>query len=153
LDKKLIIKIRLEIEQIDQIFTAYVTLLEKTRQEVPDLVEVTAIGAILHSFYNGLESIFLFIAKEVDQQVPTGSQSHRDLLAQISQPMLNRTAVLSPNLTQKIDDYLSFRHFYRHSYSYFLDWNKLEPLVISLEEIWSQVKIELNEFLNRVSST
>jgi hypothetical protein len=85
--------------------------------------------------------------------MPTGSQSHHDLLVQISQPTPDRNAVISPELTQRLEEYLSFRHFYRHSYSYFLDWNKLEPLVAQLDKVWSQAKAELNEFLARLSST
>jgi len=153
LNNKLAIKISLEIEQIDELFVVYADLLEKARRQTPDLVEVAAIGSILHSFYQGLENIFLRVAKELDRDIPSGSESHRALLHQIGQPTPQRPAVLAPALTQKLDGYLTFRHFYRHSYTYFLNWVKLEQLVISLEAVWSQAKAELNEFLDRLSST
>jgi hypothetical protein len=38
---------------------------------------MTALASVLHSFYNGLENIFLSIARHVDQQVPTGDRWHR----------------------------------------------------------------------------
>ena len=37
----------------------------------PDLVEITALASVLHSFYNGLENVFLSISKAVDADVPT----------------------------------------------------------------------------------
>ena len=153
MDKKLSIKIKLEIEQIDELFYVYADLLERARRETTNLVEVTALGSILHSFYHGLESIFLFVAKELDQHTPSGSQSHRELLTQISQPTSHRTRVLSPELVQSLAAYLNFRHFYRHSYSYFLEWDKFEVLITHLPEIWVQVKSELQSFLDSLRST
>jgi hypothetical protein len=153
LDKKLSIKIKLEIEQIDELFSVYADLLKRARHESPNLIEVTALASILHSFYHGLESIFLFVAKELDQHIPTGTQSHRDLLTQISQSTPDRARVLSSELVQNLAAYLNFRHFYRHSYSFFLDWAKFEALIIHLPEIWVQVKSELLSFLDTLSST
>lgn len=45
-------------------------------------------------------------------------------------------------------DYLGFRHFYRHSYSFFLQWEELEKLVDPLDEVWKQAKNELQIFLD-----
>jgi len=90
LAEKVAAHIRFEIEQLDQLLTVYADLLERVQQRTPDQVEVAAIASVLHSFYNGLENIFLSIAKGVDQQVPTGSQWHRDLLVQMSQQTMSR---------------------------------------------------------------
>ena len=38
------------------------------------MVERTALGSVLHSFYTGLEGIFLTVAKRVDEQVPSGNR-------------------------------------------------------------------------------
>jgi hypothetical protein len=62
-----------------------------------------------------------------------------------------RGRVLSAELAGKLIDYLSFRHFYRHSYSFFLEWEELEKLVTILPEIWSQAKQELNQFLQSLA--
>jgi len=153
LSNKLAIQIRVEIDQIDELFAVYSDLLEKTRRETPDPVEVAALGSILHSFYNGLENIFLRVAKELDRDIPAGSDSHRALLNQIGRPTLQRPALLSPTVTQKLESYLTFRHFYRHSYTYLLNWVKLESLIVSLEIVWSQAKAELNMFVDHLRAT
>ena len=72
--KKTISQIEFEIGQIDRLFEAYADLLERIHENKPDLVEITALASVLHSFYNGLENIFLSIAKGIDMDVPIGSQ-------------------------------------------------------------------------------
>lgn len=41
--------------------------------------------------------------------------------------------------------------FYRHSYSFFLEWEEMEKLATSLAEVWSQAKRELQLFLDSLS--
>jgi hypothetical protein len=145
-------QVTFEIGQIDQLLAVYADLVERVQQRPPDLVEITAMASVLHSFYNGLENIFLSIVKGLDQQVPTGDQWHRDLLIHMTRETANRGSVMSTALAQKLADYLGFRHFYRHSYSFFLEWDKLQGLVTSLSEVWAQVKEELYRFLESLSS-
>jgi len=140
-----------EIGQIGQLFTAYADLLERVQKRTPDLVEATAIASVLHSFYNGLENIFLSIVKGLDQKVPHGPQWHRDLLVQMSQRVENRDVVVSTELAQKLADYPGFRHFYRHSYSFLLEWEEMKKLAIPLREVWAQVKEELDRFLENLN--
>lgn len=121
--------------------------LKKCGGQRPDIVEITALVSVLHSFYNGLENIFLTVAKRIDKDVPTGTQWHRDLLYSMIQSTSNRAAVLSDELSLQLTDYLGFRHFYRHSYSFILECEKLEELVIPLPDIWQRAREELQIFL------
>lgn len=148
MDEKFVSRVNFEIEQIDQLLLTYAPLLERVRREAPDLVEITALGSVLHSFYNGLENIFLRVAKEIDQIVPSGKQWHRDLLNQMTNLTSQRGPVFSIDTVNGLADYLAFRHFYRHSYSFFLKWNELQGLVDPLEEVWEQTKAELKSFLD-----
>ena len=54
-------------------------------------------------------------------------------------------------MAYRLADYLGFRHFYRHSYSFFLEWDELEKLVTPLAEVWDQTKGELELFLVSLS--
>lgn len=150
--KKVVTQITLEIEQIDRLFSVYAGLLQPGQQLSPNEVELAALGSILHSFYNGLENIFLAVAKRIDRQVPADTQWHKDLLTQISRATDNRTAVISEELAQKLAKYMGFRHFYRHTYAFFLDWNEVEKLTTPLPEIWIQTKEELFLFIENISS-
>lgn len=117
------------------------------------MVDITALGAVLHSFYNGLENIFLTTAKRIDQKVPKTTQWHRDLLNQMTETTSKRERVLTTDMVHRLADYLGFRHFYRHSYSFFLEWEDLEKLVNPLEEVWLQVKTELQVFLDSLKQS
>jgi hypothetical protein len=152
LDEKVVSQVKFEIGQIDQLFESYADLLERVQKKTPDLVEVTAVGSVLHSFYNGLENIFLSITKGIAGEVPSGSQWHRDLLTQMTKSTAERRSVLTAQMAHRLTDYLGFRHFYRHSYSFFLEWNEVEKLVTPLAEVWTQVKGELQLFLDSLTS-
>jgi hypothetical protein len=147
LPEKTKLKIQFEVEQIDRLIDTYSDLLEKCRQKIPDKVEIAALGSVLHSFYNGLENIFSVIAKEVDTTLPQGISWHKDLLIQISTQTPSRNAVISEASKEKLVNYLGFRHFYRHSYSFFLDWNELKPLIVNLNSVW----IEIRESLTKIA--
>ncbi len=146
--EKIISQVEFEIEQIDLLFQAYADLLDRVQKRTPDLVEVTAVASVLHSFYNGLENILLSIAKCIDESVPTGAQWHRDLLTQMTEATSMRGAVLTVSTARQLADYLGFRHFYRHSYSLFLEWGELEKLVMPLARVWEQARREVQLFLD-----
>ncbi|NJK82114.1 MAG: hypothetical protein HC914_20560 [Chloroflexaceae bacterium] len=135
-----------------QLFAVYAELLQRATQQSPDLVEMTALASVLHSFYNGLENSFLSIARHVDQQVPTGDRWHRALLVQMAHSTPTRAPVLSAELVATLTEYQSFRHFYRHSYSFFLSWDKRKPLVMDMSPTGHAARTELEAFLNTIGA-
>ncbi len=145
-------QVTFEIGQIEKLLAAYADLLTRGRSHSTDLVATTAVASVLHSFYSGLENIFLAIAKQLDQQTPTGGAWHRELLKQMTFTTERRRAVISAETEQQLSAYLSFRHFYRHSYSFVLDWSELEKLVIPLPDVWAGVKAELTVFLDNLQT-
>ncbi|MFQ5674752.1 MAG: hypothetical protein ACE5G1_02560 [bacterium] len=56
--EKVISQIEFEIGQIDQLLESYAELFERAKSDIPNMVDITALGSVLHSFYNGLENIF-----------------------------------------------------------------------------------------------
>ena len=145
--KKVVSQVKLEITQIDELFKSYSSLFQRIQKGEPDLIEVTAFASVLHSFYNGLENIFSCIVKGIDRNFPTGDRWHRDLLDQMGKATLERNQVLSGKTIDQLIDYMGFRHFYRHSYSSLLEWDELEKLICTVEDIWQQIKDELEIFL------
>ena len=143
-------EIRFDIQQIDRLLECYKNLLDKCQKNEPNLIEMTAIASVLHSFYNGIESMFLSIARRIDKIVPGDSHWHRDLLIQMTTDSDTRQSVISTDSKEKLADYLGFRHFYRHSYSFLLEWNELKKLVYTLRNVWDQVKDEIESFLDNL---
>lgn len=144
--------IAFQLTLLERLFKDYEDLLERTRQRAPDLVEITALGSVLHSFYNGVECIFLIVAKHVDGDEPQGPQWHRDVKARMTEVNLGRPAVISNELSDTLDAYMAFRHFYRHSYSFYLDWAELQKLVAPLPDVWARVNGEISRFLASLTS-
>jgi len=60
--------------------------------------------------------------------------------------------VLTVEMAHRLADYLGFRHFYRHSYSFYLEWEEMEKLVTPLADVWQGAKDEIQLFLRSVSS-
>jgi hypothetical protein len=141
-------RVRTEIGMIDHLFVVYADLLEQAQQAEVDLVQKTALASVLHSFYSGIETIFLAIAKAVDHQVPSGARWHQELLGSMSQNTSNRPAVLMEETVRHLAEYLSFRHFYRHSYSFLLEEEKMEKLVCNMRHVWTKVRAEIGSFLD-----
>lgn len=143
-------RVQRDVALIDHLLAAYADLLLQVEQKPPDLVQVTALASVLHSFYNGVESIFIIIAKEIDDAVPSGDRWHRDLLEQMGMANEFREAVLPLPIQLQLQNYLAFRHYYRHAYSFFLRWEELRELVLPLTAVWDQTRTVLNQFAARL---
>ena len=52
-------KILYEISEIDELLSKTEVLAQKCKIQEPDYIELSAVGSTIHSFYNGLENIFL----------------------------------------------------------------------------------------------
>ncbi len=65
-----------ELKQLEELLDTFSSLLERGRHDVPEPVDVLALSALLHSFYNGVETIMKRIAREVDGEAPRGGAWH-----------------------------------------------------------------------------
>lgn len=139
-------QIEFEIGQIEHLLYVYADLLTRVQHKSPDAVEMAAVASVLHSFYNGLKNIFSGVAKRVDGELPGGLESHNLLLKRMMLPGVSRPPFLSRDTGNRLVDYLGFRHFYRHSYTFFLDWEKVGELVTYLIDVWGQVRGEIISF-------
>jgi hypothetical protein len=46
-----------------------------------------------------------------------------------------------------LNEYLRFRHVFRNAYSFDLDWQKMSPLVLRLEETFKKLEKALDDFV------
>lgn len=136
-----------KIDEIDKLFIEYDSIFKKIDEKEPDLYDVTILASVLHSFYNGLENIFKIIAKNIDNNVPSGNKSHQELLEQMATKNKYRNAIIDKKIYLSLREYATFRHFYRHSYSYQISWNKMKYLIDDIFDIWSDFKISIQNIL------
>ncbi|MGH9448850.1 MAG: hypothetical protein ACRD3O_24505 [Terriglobia bacterium] len=140
-------QVALEREQLHRLLEAYRPLVERCAASPPTPIEASALGAMLHSFYNGIENMFKRIAEKLDGGAPGGEFWHRELLDSMSVPGETRSAVISEQLAESLDDYLTFRHLFRHAYTFNLRWDRMKTLVLGCEDTLTQLESELDRFL------
>lgn len=143
MDNSTKLKIEYEISQIDELVCKSQVLVSLCKVKTPDFIEISAIGSILHSFYNGVESIFVLIAKEKRFKDFSKEQWHKDLLTFI----FDEQKLLSKNIKFFLIEYMGFRHFFRHSYGYTIQWEKCSHLFLNITENWNRTKKEIISLL------
>lgn len=137
--------IEFELGEIDSLFQLYEKELLDMEKSL-NLVELTALASVLHSFYNGIENTLLIIAKNIDKNTPSDLDWHKSLLEQMAKENKHRKAVLTDDTKNELLKYLGFRHFFRHSYSIHLKWERMEELVKSIRTVWEKFKAEISAF-------
>jgi hypothetical protein len=148
LDKNLAIKVRFEIGQIDKLLDNASPLLKVLALREPDFVELSAAGSVLHSFYNGVENIFVLIEKYYGTDLKDSVSWHKDILRNVQTSTGKREALITRETGEKLAEYLMFRHFFRHAYGFQLDWNKMKHLINNIDKIREDVKREIELFLD-----
>jgi len=121
-------------------------------EDTPSQFVLNALASYLHRFDTGCERILERIAVTVDGGLPGGAFSHANLLAQMARELPGiRPALLHETLWLRLQDYLAFRHFFRHAYSYTLEWAKLRPLVAGMSATLTDIQGQLMAFLETLN--
>lgn len=94
-----------------------------------------------------LVGIFAAIAQSMEGGAPVGLRWHRELLEDMAmdQPTI-RPSVLRPSTARTLDEYLRFRHLFRHIYGSELSWGRLRPLLQSLPAVADAALEDLRRF-------
>jgi hypothetical protein len=136
-----------EREQLRRLLSGIHPLIIQCCDRSPTEIELNAVAATLHSFYTGAENIFKRVAVELDGKPVRGDAWHRELLRRMITPTTHRPALLSEELHDTLNESQRFRHVFRNAYSFDLDWQKMSPLVLRLDETFQKLENALDEFL------
>lgn len=97
--------------------------------------------------YNGLENIFILIAKEIDGSCPSDGNWHQLLLEQMATEIKGRRpAVISEYSLRALSPLRGARHVVRHIYPFEIDDTRIEQTVQLIEPVFQQVNSELSAF-------
>jgi hypothetical protein len=140
-------KIELEIEMLQKLLAEYSPLLDLIKIKTPDIIEATAMGSVMHSFYNGVENIFKVILKGYNEKISAAGNWHIELLNKVVQISEKRNKLISEALQIKLMEYLKFRHTFRHIYGFQISWDKMEHLALQMETVLSEFLAEINAFI------
>lgn len=133
-------------EQLNYLLATHRLLLAQCLHTPPNPIELSALAALLHSFYTGIENIFKRVALELDGALLRGESWHRELLDPMAQPGATRGAVISAALRARWREYLGFRHVFRQAYAFQLRWEKMAALVREIEPtlLWLERELDAN---------
>ena len=74
--------------------------------------------------------------------IPSSESWHKDLL-----DLSVKNEIITLELSNRLNEYLAFRHFFIHGYGINLDKEKLMPLAESLPNLWKDFDSEMEHFL------
>jgi hypothetical protein len=146
-DNNLKEKIKHEISRIDKLINDAKPLMDLCKLKEPDFIEITATAQILHSFYNGVESVVILILKNINEKVPNDNRWHKRLFEIMFGHNSKKIMIIRNEIEKPLEKYMYFRHFLRHSYSSELNWGEMEILIKNLEEIWKAIKTDFELFI------
>jgi len=141
-----------ELEKIEKLVNDFRLIGDKLNlpeNEVP-YYDRAAIGYYLHSFYNGCENIFRSVARFFENDL--GPQTwHSDLLKRMKLVIPGyRPAMIDEGLYRLLDDFRAFRHIFRHSYSFDLDWEKERVVAQKLQTGAAMFQKQTKQFLKNL---
>ena len=107
-------------------------------------IELAAIGTFLHNIYNGIENILKQITHLKNIEIPKSDSWHKDLLN-----LSVSKGIISEELSDRLYEYLTFRHFFIHSYGFMLEEKHLEGLATNIHDVWMRFISEISPSLNQ----
>ena len=147
MDETVRVKIEHEISRIEKLLIDVKPLLDQCKLKDPDIIEITATAQVLHSFYNGIESIIILFIKYINDNLPSNIEWHKTLFQMAFGNNFKNIQIFRDDLKIKLEEYLLFRHFIRHSYSSELKWNQMKTLVNDINDIWEIIKEDFQIFI------
>ena len=115
--------------------------------EVSFCVKIVSANTI-HSFYNGLELIFIELLSIIDESKPSGSHWHKKLFDSMFGYNSRNIVLIRTDIKKQLYECLIFRHLFRNIYCNKLDWNRIKPIIHNLDEVWNMIKFDIETFIN-----
>lgn len=125
-------KVKAEIQNIE---TALENLKEAENRAETSVIELAAKATFIHNIYNGIENILFQILKSRDIKIVRFPTWHKNLLDAAAD-----NKIVPEELSEKLYEFLAFRHFFVHSYGFMLEETKMNPLTKNIPSVWSDFK-------------
>ena len=128
-------RIEAELEQVQQTIA---NLPDRPLRQLSKL-ELSGVGGILQSFYNGIENILKQVFRKHGKTVPDDLQWHRRLIQEAAQ-----YGFISQSTREVLIPYLTFRHLYRNAYFFDLKPERMQALIDGIEKAFSEFRKDIS---------
>ena len=104
--------------------------------------ELAAVAVFLHNIYNGIENILKRVLFSENMAISNTQTWHKDMLRTSFEK-----GIIDEGLYNSLSEYLAFRHFFVHSYSFNINWEALSPLIGNLKDTLKTFKSSILRYL------
>lgn len=132
-----------EFANIEKVLLEIVKL-KHTKRNSFNSIELAALGAFLHNFYNGIENTLKRVILHEGIKISAGPNWHKDLLKTSQQHK-----IINKPLMSQLIPYLTFRHFFVHGYGFTLVWEKMKNLVDNIEPVYKKFHSAITNYLDK----
>jgi len=117
--------------------------LQKTlRRKRRTFIELAAMATCLHNCYSGMENLLKRTLQYLKIPLPHSATSHKDLL-----DLAVEQNLISKEISESLNEYRGFRHFFVHGYGISLNKAPLQKLAQNLPEVWNRFESEFDAFV------
>ncbi len=138
-------RIAAEKEDVEK---ALQNLAEARARKDRSAIELAAIATFLHNIYNGIENILKQVAKAKGVAFGGSPTWHMDLLN-----FSTSSAIIPEELSDRLYEYLTFRHFFVHGYGFMLEEVPLEHLACDIPGIWQEFILAIERYCRDLDGT
>ena len=132
-----------EFENIYRVTSELTAVVQSRNSDYP-IAELAAIATFIHNCYNGIENILKRILYFEKKELKDGPTWHKELLKSAS-----AAGIITDDLYAELSNYLSFRHFFVHAYSFTLRWDDLKPLAVNLDLVLSKFNAAISAYMEK----
>ena len=145
---QLVAQVEFEFKALHSVVHEIRSLLDEVGAATPDIRVSTVVGAFMQQFYNGIESVLKRLCLYHGVTLPEGGRYHADLLSLFgpSHPA-SLPQVLDPDLFADMEPFRQFRHVFRTSYGFQLDWSRFSPGAATAPDVLKRFEAAVRETL------
>lgn len=141
-----------EMGKLGKLYQEFAPMAEKLALSEDDVGkhDMIVLGYLMHNFYNGCENMFRSIARFFENEMDADSW-HKDLLRRMTFEIEGfRPRVISDQLYLLLDDFRGFRHKFRYTYSFELDWEREKVVARKFKKAWALLQDEMGVFMGKL---
>ena len=142
-------EISIALESIDNVLEKLADLYADVGTRRPTVREKVAAASFMAHFYNGIENVLKRITLYHGMPLPSGNMWQVDLFKQFCVPPHGSLPELFDDLiASDLSPYRRFRHVFRHSYGFELEWERMKEGIEKAPAIFVCVRRKIFHYLS-----